>query len=285
MNETERIDYFAGHDGRRLHFRERICQGAQEFVILLHGKGEHSGRYEEMMNFFETAKVSSAAFDFRGHGLSEGDEVYVDHFDDYIQDASAFITFITKRHHWNSKIIVLGHSLGGMVAILWALQNENLLKALLLSSPFVGIRLPQFLVRFNRGVNYFFPKFIYHNPVYPPHLTHDKIEVDKYKKDPLIKKKISARLVCEMLRVSDELKKISEWDLDYPVYILMAGLEKVVDAEATRDFYRKLKCPDKELREFKNFYHEIFHEKERSQVYRILLEYLERIKGDRNSLA
>ncbi|MBI3306354.1 MAG: lysophospholipase [Candidatus Omnitrophica bacterium] len=270
---------FFAQDHLKLFYRIHIRPGAANTLVILHGHGEHSGRYDKFTRILEKENLNIAAMDLRGSGRSEGREVYVESFQDYLANLSSFIQFLKLRYGIHEKVILLGHSLGGLIAIHWAMEHPEAIKGMILSSPCLGLRLPPLLVRFNDWMNRYFPKFLYQNPVYPPHLTHNPEEVIQYKKDPLIKRKITVRLIDEMLKSMDLLEQKGKIRYPFPVYILSAGMEKVVDFSRTKDFFQKLDVPDKDIVIFDGYYHEIFNELGQEKVFEALKENIRRIAG------
>ncbi len=285
MNSNQFLEgKFLTRDGLKLHYRFFSTPNAENTLVIHHGHGEHSGRYEKFAKYLAQQRLNIALFDARGHGLSEGDPVFVHSFEDYIRDLNAYILFLQGQADLPGKFFLLGHSNGALVSIHWAIQNQHLLKALFLSSPYLGIRLPHWMLRFNDLVNKLAPKFVYKNPIYPPYLTHNFTELQQYKKDRLIRRRITSRLFSEMQLYQKKLKDVSKFKFNFPVFIMMAGMEKVVDGDETRQFFSKLEVPDKDLQVFEGFYHEIFNELGQEQVFECLKRYLERIDSPSNDI-
>lgn len=256
----------------------------QDILVIFHGHGEHSGRYRKFADHLKEKGMVVASFDFRGTGQSGGREVYVDSLEDYVSDADAFVRYLRRHLAFQKKIVLLGHSLGGLTALSWAEKNLDGIKCLILSSPCLGLKIPGFLRGFNKMMDRYWPGLVYQNPVYPPHLTHNPEEMKEYKQDPLIKRKISVRLLNEMIKYMAFWSGRDRCDFPFPVHVLMAGLERVVDGDATRRFFDCLRCPKKTLKVFENFYHEIFNESGQDLVFAelngILEGYLSGKEGD-----
>jgi alpha-beta hydrolase superfamily lysophospholipase len=269
-------DYFQSGPNR-LHFRYYPVENSRAVCMTLHGHGEHSGRYAKFQSILAAERVSFAILEFRGQGSSEGRDVYLDSLQDYLDDVTAFRAFLQERFSVREKVILHGNSLGGLVAVYWALKNPEKIRAMVLTSPCLGLGLPEFLVKFNSWMSQKFPAFLYRNPVYPPHLTHSPEEMEIYKKDPLIKRRISSRLVHEMIFKGRQLLQMDRFEFPFPVYMLIAGLERVVDGGKAEGFFNKIKAPEKDMQVFQNFYHEIFHELDQDLAYTALQSYMRRI--------
>ena len=264
--------HFQGAGGPRLFYRYFECPDAPDTLVILHGHGEHSGRYEKFAEKLKEDRLSIAVYDGRGYGLSEGRDVYVDSFEEFLFDLTEFLNVLKQKHGQKGKIFLLGHSLGGLVAVHWALRFPESLKALFLSSPFLGMRLPRPLIWMNTFLNRLKPDFIYQNPIYPPHLTHNPEEVRNYQADRLIKRKISVRLIHEVLKYQAKLQGMEQVGFPFPVYMMLAGLEKIVDRSCSRAFFQKLQAPRKKVKVFDGFYHEIFNELQQEKVFDFLRE-------------
>ena len=258
----------------KLYSRFYPAENPRAICVTLHGHGEHSGRYEKFQKILASESISYAIFDYRGQGRSEGRDVYVDSFQDYLGDVSVFLQYLEHRFGVKEKIILHGNSLGALAAVHWAMVFPEKIRGMILSSPCFGLDLPEPLLLFNTLMNRVAPSFVYKNPVYPPHLTHDPDEMRLYQKDALIKRKISARLLYEMISYGRRLDAVPHFDFPFPVYMMAAELEKVVDGAKVKAFFEKINAPDKKLEMFPGFYHELFHELEQDRAFETLRSYL-----------
>ncbi len=263
-------DSFKSWDGTRIIYRYFSSPGARHTVIMVHGYGEHSGRYEKFPESMKGLSAQFAIMDLRGMGQSQGARGTVDSFEDYLRDLSAFVEHLRVKYALPGQFILLGHSLGGLIALLWAMGNPQKVRMLILSAPFLGLSSSWLLGPLNRLVLLFSPRFTYLNPVRSRSLSHDPLEVAAHRKDPLILRHISARLVGELLARMTLLRKQPILSVSFPVHMFVAGEERVVDPEASRLFFERLVAPYKERAILEGFFHEIFHEKEQKRAFKVL---------------
>jgi lysophospholipase len=283
MGAVPKNSFFVNRDGQKLNYWCADNTNNTHLLILLHGHGEHIGRYQKFKDALVELPLDIATYDMRGYGQSEGEEVYVESLEDLIGDVTDFYLFLKNEKKIDKPIILFGHSLGGLIAYYWAKRHPLFIQGLILSSPCLGLNLPLLLRLLNHLVNAINPHFIYKNPVYPPYLTHNLEEVEKYKKDVLIKRKISSRLLSEMIVFADELSAEDTIEFPFGFYVLFAGLEKIVDKTKTRMLYDKVQAPHKGIKEFEGYYHEIFNEQGQGKVFDQFKVYLTSILKDSKS--
>ncbi|MEI7752118.1 MAG: lysophospholipase [Candidatus Omnitrophota bacterium] len=268
-------DHFQSRDGAKIFYRFYPAAGARHTVIMLHGYGEHTGRYEKFPGKMGRLSAQFAAMDFRGMGKSDGARGDISSFDDYLSDVTAFVEHLRQKYSIPQKFILFGHSLGGLVATCWAMKNPAPVKMLILSSPFLGLRFSKGIGPLNRLIRVFAPGFLYRNPVRSRTLSHDPAEIVSYRKDPLILRHISARLVGEIARRTEILKRQHILSLPFPIHMLVPGEERIVDSKASRRFFDRLVAPRKERTIFEGFFHEIFNEKDQQKTFNVLKTIIE----------
>lgn len=265
-------DFFETTSGEKLFYRFESRSANPRPLLIVHGHGEHSGRYLKFFSQLKNLDVPLATFDLRGCGRSSGPRVYVSRFEDYLNDLSDFIRFLKIRYGVEPPIRLVGHSLGGLIATAWAHQNPSQVSKLILSSPLFGIPMGGTLKFLVEVLNRFVPRLVIRNPVKPIFLTHDPEELERYKKDSLIQRRITVRLVHEMLRYTSLFRE-GNFTFPFPVYILMAQQDFIVDPNATREFFLRIQAPQKELESFPGFFHEIFNELGQEKVFERLRYY------------
>src|SRR5512145_2561954 len=126
-------------DHLRLFWQRYTPARAKATVVVLHGGGDHGGRYPGITTALVKAGFQAALVDYRGHGQSDGRRWHVDAFSDYLHDVDAFVAKLSQDGIAGDRLFVLGHSTGGLVAALWAVTHRQLLSGLVLSSPYLKL--------------------------------------------------------------------------------------------------------------------------------------------------
>jgi len=131
---------FRAADGTRLHALRWPAAGRRAVLLLSHGLGEHAGRYAPLARDLVPRGIEVHAIDHRGHGKSGGVRAHVARFERYVEDFEAFRRHATASLPADMPMFVLGHSLGGLIALRWleAHRGEGLSGAIL-SAPLLGI--------------------------------------------------------------------------------------------------------------------------------------------------
>lgn len=262
--------FFKSYDGSELFCRIFEPPKIRHTLVILHGYGEHTGRYLKFSEKLKDSPVRLALFDCRGMGRSAPRSPDARSTDDYQKDIDFFIGHLRAKFGFNGKIILMGHSLGGLLAVEWGMAHPEAIKRLILSAPFLGLKGLPLLRALNAAVKFILPSHIYYNPVMPSGLSHDPAEVEKYQKDPLIKRNIPARLIGSIMDRLVCLQKKETVTMMFPVHVLTAGRDRIVDLKAARRFFDRLVAPLKEFTEFEGYYHEIFNETGQDRVFKVL---------------
>jgi len=267
MNDRPQEGSFQTSDGISIFYRWIPGKQTDFFITLIHGFAEHSGRYDSLMRFFSETGRAVFAYDLRGHGRSGGERGTLHRWPQYWSDLQQLVTHIRKTSGWPSqKMLLFGHSMGGLIALEGARQDSHQIQGLILSSPCLGIKINLFLRLFNQVIAEGLPFFQYPHPVAPEKLSHDVQIQKQYASDPLILKSIRAGLLREMMKAMDQLKS-GEICLDMPLWILAAGEESVVDLNQTLSIYARIDAPFKKIKILDSCRHEIFNELESKIAY------------------
>ena len=243
-----------------------------EGVVIMHGLGEHCGRYAHVARFFNALGYIVRTYDHRGHGQSGGSRGDVPDDTAMVRDAALVINDF--RRQLDAPPIVLGHSMGGLFAARFATESVAPIKALILSSPALAIYMSALQHRFLNIAKAIFPGLGIPNGLKTHFLSHDAEVVYAYKNDRLVHGKISARLLTSMLNAMDfSLQHAS--GLQVPVLVLVAIDDHLVDPQGSQQFADA--CPPDKVTThlYPGFYHELFNELDATRVFDDIRTWLE----------
>jgi acylglycerol lipase len=256
---------FPGKGGTRLYHRFWKPENPKAIMVGVHGIAEHSGRYFHVAEHFANLGLAFHMFDLRGHGHSEGVRGHVDCHDDFVDDLGIFVDMVREKE---KKLFLFGQSHGGTISLAYGLKYPNKTDGMILSSPLLnlGVEVPPDMLETGKELSKSDPTVMFQVPVDPYALSHDRSVCEKYAIDPLVFRMISARFGVEVLHVTDRLMRDAEkWMV--PSLLLIAGDDRVCRPEGCKEFARRVKSKDFEVKIYDGFYHEIFNELEKEKVF------------------
>ena len=266
----------AGVDGVRLFTHAWPAQAPQAALLICHGIGEHGGRYDAMARWFAERGVSVCAYDQRGHGRSGGRRGHVRRFTDFLDDLERFVEE-TRRHMPDRvPLCLVGHSLGGLIALHAVARRPALADRLVLSSPACGLAAPVPAWKHWLGVaaGAAWPTLSLQRARPDGQwLSHDPAIGAAYIADPLVHWWISARCYTEVRAAMRDAPAAAR-RLQLPTLIFQAGDDHLVDPQATRRVAEASAGADRRLVWLDGWYHEVFNETQREQVWQQLLAWL-----------
>lgn len=256
-------------------------ESAKGVIILTHGFAEHLGRYEELSNFLRDQGWTVISHDLRGHGDSDGFRGYIDDFDHYMIDYD-MIRKEAEQMSGGKPIVCFGHSLGGLVTLRYLLSDKNAksesIKACVLSAPFT--RTHQRLSVYNKALvsvaNKLNPRMT--TPFednFLENLTHDETLRASRKADKKCFEHVTIRWLAECQKAQAFVRK-NIGSLPVPSYWFLAGQDRVAHTDTAKQF--AMKAPNSEIIQYEDFFHEVFHEKERGLPYEKFREILTKVK-------
>lgn len=259
-------------DGLDLHCRSWTPRDPCGVIVVVHGLAEHGGRFSETAEFFAAQGWVVFAGDLRGHGLSPdapgGGRVHVRRFTDYFLDVEAF-TDVARQANESLPLFLLGHSMGGLIAISYLLQNPADLAGAVISSPALGTHpefRPPLLLRLLVGLlSRLAPRALFPSDLDTSALSRDPAVVRAYLDDPLVSNKVSARWYAEVLKTI-KLAHARAGALRTPLLLMQSGADRLVDPEAPARWAAAAPPGLVEQLTWEGFYHEMFNEPGREQV-------------------
>ncbi len=243
-------------------------------VCLVHGLGEHSGRYAHVATALNQAGYALLAFDLRGHGKSQGRRGHTPSYDALMDDIANFLAEVEKRNP-GIPCFLYGHSLGGNLVLNYALRGNPKLTGVVATAPSLKLAFepPAIQVALGRGMDKIWPAFVQPNGLDLQALSRDPEVARKYRSDPLVHDRISARLFVGFFEAG-------QWALDHasqfrlPLLLMHGGADRITSHEASREFAARA-GDEATLKIWEGLYHEIHNEPEQAQVFDTLIAWLD----------
>ena len=282
MNATLTTD-----DGLALHLREWPAPGAARgTVLIVHGLGEHIGRYAHVAARLTAAGWHVAGHDQRGHGASEGGRGVLAHADSLLRDLALVIDAVRAAHP--GPLVLLGHSLGGLVAARFVAGGvaptpaerewHRSVDALVLSSPALNAGMSSAQRLLLAATAPLTPNLAVGNGLQAEWLSHDAAVVQAYRDDPLVHDRITPRLAQFIVDAGTLVqKRAAQWSV--PTLLLYAGADRCVAPAGSRSFAAIVPQGVVTAREWPALFHEIFNEPEQDEVLGVLVGWLAGFQG------
>jgi alpha-beta hydrolase superfamily lysophospholipase len=267
MEESlEKTGSFTGCDGLNIFYRHQQAGNERARLVIAHGLGEHSGRYGNVFKRLLPRDISIWALDHRGHGKSGGQRGHILNFGQYLLDLRLMVESARKDLPEGRKIFLLGHSMGGLIALYFALQNPDFIDGVIASSPGLGmvIEIPAVKNVLGKVMSFIRPGLSMANGLDATKISHDPAVVGAYQNDPLVHDRVSARWFTEFLAAMETVNQRAS-QIKVPTLMQVAGDDRLVNAQAARLFFEKLTMTDKTLYVYDGLYHEIYNELEGSK--------------------
>lgn len=248
-----------GLGGLELFWQAWLPGTPKAFVLIVHGFGEHSGRYGNVVDTLVPRDFGVYALDHRGHGRSQGLQGHVDSFHDYVEDVRNFFTAVVQPAAGETPIFLLGHSMGSIIAMNYVAAYSGGLKGYILSgtgalSPASGGRVLQGITAFLSGIA---PRARIKFPLAPEFISRDEEVVAAYKADPLVHNKISFRL-AQGMNASLAAGSTAIAAVQLPVLIQCGSEDESFAGQ--QQLFDSLQSKDKTLKIYEGYKHEVYNE-------------------------
>lgn len=273
---------------KRTEFKFKTFDGLQLFgqswqpedqsravVCLIHGLGEHNGRYVHVADSLTQAGYTLISFDLRGHGKSEGPRGHTPSYEALMRDISSLLEIVNKQFPQLSSFLY-GHSLGGNLVLNYVLRRQPQFKGVIVTGPWLRLAFepPAFKIALGKITNQLCPAFSQKSGLDTKVLSHNPEVVHAYENDPLVHDHISARMFISIYQAGKwALEHASEFSL--PLLLMHGGEDKIISVEASREFVNRItkKCT---LKIWDGLYHEIHNEPEKEEVFKFLIDWLDK---------
>lgn len=260
--------FFTAKDNLRLFWETDFPDSPKADVALIHGYGDHAGRYREFIDQLVKDGFAVHAFDFRGHGQADGRRGYVHRWQDYVDDFEVFWRRV-QANNGGRKTFIFAHSTGALIALHWLGREPEGVAGLVMSAPYLQLAInPPFVkVMAAKLVNNVVPWLGLPSELNSGHLSRDEAWRKRTDSDPLYNRTVTPRFFIESTKA--QLEAIARAPkVRVPVMVALGERDGVASPAVTRTFFKALGSSDKELKEYPGMLHEIVAEVGKEEVWR-----------------
>ena len=246
----------------------------RDVVLLVHGLGEHAGRYDPLARRLNEWGFVVRGYDQYGHGESGGVRGGLPSDNRFLDDLADMLDSTRAGMDKSTPLILFGHSLGGLVAARLVSLGLRPVQALVLSSPALELGLNAFQKLLMAVLPRVAPGLRVNNGVDPELISHDPAQVRAYRHDPLVHDRISGRLAGFMVEAGVAIRAQAPlWTV--PTLLLYAGIDRLIAPAGSRSFAAAAPAQVVSAHCFEDLYHEIFNETDPEPVYAELKAWLD----------
>lgn len=258
-------------DGK-VHYQYFTGDTNNAVIVLIHGLGEHSGRFEAWARKFNAYNYAVCALDLPGHGLSYGKRGHIHKFSDFYKEIDQFIEQV-KKDFPEKSITLYGHSMGGNILTNYVLKRKPAVKALILSSPWLKLAVKPNVFKYFLGKLMYkiYPQFHDTTNLNPAFISRIPEEVEKYKTDKLVHGRITPALFFPLyLKGIKMAERAKEFYL--PTLVFHGSEDNLTSHDASKKF---ADGNDKiDFISMEGGYHELHHDLCREELFEKIIDWL-----------
>ena len=253
---------------------------AKAVIVLVHGIGEHIGRYEHVARMFTDHSYAVIGADLVGHGKSGGQRGHVDAYDDFLDIIDWMLKEASVRYPDLPRFLY-GHSLGGNLVLYYTEKRAPQIAGVIATSPALEVtKVPPLKLALGKLMYSIYPRFKMTNSLDVTGLSRNEAVVSAYQADPLVHPFVSAHLGLDLLGAGKVIRENSA-QLKIPLLLMHGEKDRLVNASGTREFASHLGGNVKYV-EMPGAYHELHNEIIKDDVFQIWLDWLDSVLGSTN---
>jgi alpha-beta hydrolase superfamily lysophospholipase len=262
-------------DGLDLSLRRWEAEGIahQWTFVVVHGLGEHSGRYAHFAEWFGAQGATVYAMDQRGHGRSGGPRGHAPSLKALLDDLDSGV--VRARAESGGLLVLIGHSFGGLLAIAYALDRPERIDKAVFSAPALmpKVKVPAWKRALARVLPAVAPRASFANEIDANVLSHDPAIAPAYRGDPLVHNQITAGLYANTIARGETFIGRAP-ELRVPFLLLHGRDDQIVDPVGSQRFFARATAPDRAFCLYPGLYHEIFNEVGQERVFQDIESWL-----------
>jgi acylglycerol lipase len=269
----QRTGSLASADGTTLFWQAWCVDEPRGAVAVVHGLGEHSGRYASLAAGLNAGGVACWAVDLRGMGRSDGQRGYVRRWQEWVDDCAAFVRMVVEETG-GVEVVPLGHSFGGVVVTTAVLDGAVTPRRFVLSNPafLAAVRVPAWKLLVGQVASRVTPRLAMSNEVDPAVLSRDPDVGAAYARDTLVHDRITSRLFTEWRAASGRaLARAAE--LRVPALVIVSEEDRLIDREGALEFAKRAGNLVT-VRRYAGRYHEPFNDLGSDEVFDLIADWI-----------
>jgi len=269
------VTFLTASDGIAIAVEDHDLRAPRSRIVIVHGYAEHRGRYADLVSRLAPQGFECHLFDLRGHGHSGGIPAHVARFEQYLDDLQRVVARTRSRMDLPTPLFLIGHSLGGLIALEFCRANENSCDGLVVSSPFLrpAFHIPMVKKILAWGASRIAPTLPFDNTLNPKWLSTDQKVAEAYASDPLVKRTTTPRWFTEVRSAQQALRDHAA-EIRLPLLMLLAADDRIADHHAAEVVFAAIGSADKTLEVYPGLRHEIFNEVERAMVINDVISWI-----------
>ncbi|MCC6725726.1 MAG: lysophospholipase [Saprospiraceae bacterium] len=261
--------------GISVHYRHWPLANAKAVVCLVHGMGEHIGRYGHVAKYFAENGFATIGFDHQGHGQTTGKRGHSEGLESMLDDITNLLHKAMELHP-GQPIFLYGHSMGGNLVLNHALRRKSAITGAIATAPWIRLPNPPspFLIGFAKIMCRIAPKLTQPNGLDVNGLSNDAKVIEAYNADPLVHDRVSVKLGVELLNGANWLNKF-EGSAPCPTLLMHGENDPITSPEASAELAKRMKG-NVTLKLWSGLKHEIHNEPQQGEVLSYLVEWMKR---------
>ncbi|MBI1225632.1 MAG: alpha/beta fold hydrolase [Bacteroidetes bacterium] len=262
--------------GLNLHFRNWQVEWPRAVVCLVHGLGEHIGRYDHVAKYLASRNIATIGFDHQGHGRTDGKRGHTNGLESMLDDVDLLLKTSDEKYP-SLPVFLYGHSMGGNVVLNYALRRKTKINGLIATAPWIKLPKPPsaFLVLFGKIMDKISPSLTQANGLDTNELSNDPKVIETYLKDPLVHNKISVRAGTSLLQGAEYLAQF-KGKVSVPMLLMHGTADKITSPDGSAIFAKQA-SGEVTRKEWQGLKHEIHNEPQQNEVLAFLVEWMERL--------
>jgi len=243
-------------------------------MAIVHGGGEHSGRYANVVSYFVEKNYALYGFDFRGHGKSAGRKGHVMDWKELREDLDSYLQLIRDENS-EKPLFLYSHSMGAQIALDYLTLNGNSqLTGLIASSPALAQpTVSPLLIHVSKALAVIWPTLTLQSGLDVNAISRDAEVVRAYRDDSLVSSKVSTRFAAEFMACIDRVQS-NAGKIDVPLFMFQGGADQIIPVAGTRQFFDNVSFTDKKLKIYQNGFHEPHNDLQQQEVFQDVEQWL-----------